>query len=541
MMKILYTVEPFSFSFINQILLLKFESILALAIIILALLIVLKNISFFNATIFSLGTSFISLLMLVFETQNKASNYIFSACNNYYMVDRFSQYAKLFLTFAFIIFLFLSLVWDLMEHKRGDAQFSLNNLFPLTSLFGLLFCYILISSNDLLLTYLAIEGNTAVILCFMLGYTSIFKATEAAKKYFIISGTGTSFMLFGISVVFLNCKTVNYTYLFGVLMDPIQARYVIMPSIFIVAGILIKIAAAPFHFWAIEIYGNISFLTFIFILVPFKISLLCVLAKIIGYVFLEIKDFWSTILIILGLISIFSGSIGALYEDKIKKFFVFGSVNQVGYLLLALSSINVDGFSAFFFYLIFYFISFLGFAVFLTLAKTLNLDNDLIFISQLRTLKLPLTMFIAAIPIIFSMMGFPPFMGFLSKYYVLSSVAGAGAPLFVYFLLVINIITSFYYLRIVKDLFFDNSNAVKQLKEIGVNHTLLNNISEWSDIIGSNKLMKIALLILCILSGALVFSWFFLDTIVDFTNILSERVLYPMSSNPGKQNFYLFK
>lgn len=420
--------------------------------------------------------------------------------------------------------LIFSIIREKIEENLNQKTSSKNNEFVLLVLFGSLLFSIIISSHDLFITYLALEGLSLLITIFIIGYGPIFKSSEASIKYFSISAFTAGFVLYGISIIYKKIQTTNYTEIYKYALMCVEnsrgedISWLTVSLIFIMAGFFFKLTVAPFHLWATEVYGNIPIVTAAFIFLPYKFSLLVAFFKITAYAFYSLSWIWSPILLILSITCIFWGSVGAVYEDKIKKFLVFASINQTGFIFLGLGSGTFYGISASLLHLVFYFLSTGALFLFLIGVKLYNNDTKSTFIHQLQYLYIPKAYALFLIPVVFSMAGFPPLFGFFTKYFLLLETFNTSGISFVILVLLLNILSAFYYFRLIKNTFFFSLD-----KEVEDPH-----------ILGSRTLEIISSILFIFCSLALCAGWVYLPNIVQFFDMLTENLLYPFFSHAHK-------
>lgn len=465
--------------------------------------------------------------ILIFILSNTISSYfLFNSIKNsnfgqffnfIYSSDLFTNFFKFFTILLVSFVLFFSLIREFIEINETQKTTSKNTEFIILIAFGLLLFLIIITSNDLFLTYITIEGLSLLVSILIIGYGPIFKSTEAAIKYFSISAFTAGFVLYGISVIYKNIQTTNYTeikkYLFLSFENNNTSNltWLIITLLFILLGFFFKLTVAPFHLWATEVYGNVPIVTASFIFLPYKFSILIAMFKILTQCFYSLNWVWGPILLILSISSIFWGSIGALYEDKIKKFLVFASINQTGFILLGFGTMTFYGISASLMHLSFYFLSMIALFLYIIVAKVYNLELKISYIHQLQYLKLPLFYRILLVPLLFSMMGFPPFFGFFTKYFLLLETLNSVGLFFMLLVLILNIISSFYYFRLIKNIFFFTESEIETSK-IKINNT---------GIYITSSIFFI--LIVTIISV----SWVYIGDIVIICDHFSKSLIYP--------------
>ncbi len=334
-------------------------------------------------------------------------------------------------------------------------------------LLALLSLLLLISSYDLISFYLVIEMQS---LCFYI--LASFKrdsafSTEAGLKYFIAGAFISGVFLFGSSLIYGCLGTLNFNALHLLLAIPFESFsllcLVFFGALFVTITLLFKIACAPFHFWAPDVYeGSPLSSTIIFSIIP-KISLVYFFIKWM-FAINMLSDHMASILIWCALLSTFVGTFQALSQKRLKRLIIFSSIAQVGFIVAGLSANTIDAYTNVIFFLLIYIITsiliwahfslFYGFQ-----AKINEFSNQIstsLYISSLtnlyRTNKIWSFSFVI---IFFSIGGIPPLTGFLSKIYILFDVLQNVNIIVGVFLIIISAVSVYYYIRMIKIMFFE--------------------------------------------------------------------------------------
>lgn len=258
----------------------------------------------------------------------------------------------------------------------------------------------------------------------------------------------------------------------------LNLNFVSIGFFLICIGLFIKLSIAPFHFWSLDVYeGSPNTTTFFFAVIP-KISLFVLLMRLCYVSFYQIfvNDF-QLYFFALAVLSIFVGSLGGLEQRKLKTLFAYSSVSHTGYLLLSFSTGNIEGLQMMFYYLAIYMVSGLAFwAVYLFLVNKddvyFNKNNkelgDLVLLKESN----PMLAFILTMTL-FSIAGIPPLVGFLIKLGVFSTVIKSSAYLISLVSILLTVISTFYYIRLIKVLYFENALVGKLYIPITTNKALL--------------------------------------------------------------------
>jgi NADH-quinone oxidoreductase subunit N len=408
---------------------------------------------------------YLSILVLLFVFLLHINNILIfyvSFFKNTIILDPLAYYIKQFIIMTSIICLF-SIINYIEYQKINPFEYIILILFAVLGL--LLLC----SSNDLITAYLSIElQSLSFYLLAAFKKNSTF-STESGLKYFILGAFSSSLFLFGSSLIYGTIGTTNfedYKDLFFYSYNDIKffnLNYILnllhLGFLFITLSLFFKLALAPFHIWAPDIYeGILTSSTIFFALIP-KLSLFCLLLRIFQSNFCDFIDYWKYYFIIIALLSIIIGSFAGLEQRKLKSLIAYSSISHMGYTLLAYSSGTKEGIQYLFCYLIVYILSGIClWTIFLMIKFKNNFNNkdnkDLSdFILLNKTNKI--TSLIFSI-VILSLAGFPPFIGFYVKLNIFLSVIESS----MYFVAVISIlcsvISTFYYIRIIKILYFES-------------------------------------------------------------------------------------
>ena len=347
------------------------------------------------------------------------------------------------------------------------------NFFEYFSLFllAILALLLLINSTDMISAYLVIEMQT---LCFYIlasfNRNSAF-STDAGLKYFISGAFISGIFLFGCSLIYGGLGTLNFNTLALLLIYPLENEYsvlnnfILLGALFVTITFLFKLGAAPFHFWIPDVYEGAPLATTILFTILPKLGIFYFLIKWL----LIISISFPTILNLLytsGLLSIFIGALFAIRQKKIKRLLIFSSISQIGFLIAVLSVINLETIVSIYFFLIIYLLTSL-----LTWSQVLNLyifQSKVVSFFNVQSLKSIFLVSLANfykynkiwgftfILIFFSMAGIPPLGGFLAKFFILFSLIANCNLNEALLLVIISTISVFYYLRVIKIIFFES-------------------------------------------------------------------------------------
>ncbi len=375
--------------------------------------------------------------------------------NSLYISNDFTKIFKILILFTVLFVFFLS-------QKKSEIEginFSEFNFLLLLSTCGML---ILISSYSFLTFYLALELQALPIYVMCALRKNDLKSSEAALKYFLLGALSSGFLLFGISLIYGFTGTVSFE---GLMNAEIQNNFGLnFGLIFLLAGIGFKISSAPFHMWAPDVYeGTPSPITFFIASAP-KISVICLLTHLIYKIFPIVNNNLTDLLIALSISSMFIGSIGAIVQKNLKRLIAYSSIAHIGFILIGIISFSEQGMSSIIYYLIIYVFLLLGvFSIILSLKKD---DKPIELISDLKGLynNHPFIS-ISLLIFMFSLAGIPPLSGFFGKWLIFYSAVESKFYLLAILGVLFSVISAFYYLKIIRFVFFENTDAPLEIDQ----------------------------------------------------------------------------
>lgn len=409
---------------------------------------------------FTFGIMPLLIIILLFQPKFN-SNFV----NMLFYNSQISLFSKLLIS---VLFLMLSLIF-ISYYKIENINMNFNYEYPVLMLLSILGMFMLISSNDFLILFLGIELQSLSLYVLAASKKNVISSLESGLKYFVLGAFSSGIILLGISFIYgasgmTNFNDIKYFILETNLIEQNVFYIYLIGFTFILVGLFFKLPAAPFHSWAPDVYtGAPTAVTAFFSIIP-KIAIFTVIIKLLYITFFSFSDYWSFYLVFCSLCSFVVGSMGALYNVNLKRLMVYGTINHIGFILLALSTVSVEGIQASLFYITIYLILNLNFfSIILSLRSSQNYrvlqnitDFSVLFYKQpiLSTLL---------ILNLFSMAGIPPLSGFFSKFYVLYCSMNSDMVLLSMFAVVISVVSCFYYIRMVKtSLFeFENINLLK--------------------------------------------------------------------------------
>lgn len=325
------------------------------------------------------------------------------------------------------------------------------------ALFAVLGMMIMISAHNMLTIYLGLELLSLCLYAMVAINRDSGVATEAAMKYFILGALASGMLLYGMSMIYgvtgsLDITTISSTIASG---KVINDTVLLFGVVFVIVGLAFKLGAVPFHMWIPDVYHGAPTSVTLFISTAPKIAAFAMMMRLLVEGLGNLHADWQELLIVLAILSMAIGNIIAIAQTNFKRMLAYSAISHVGFILLGILSGTVFGYSAAMFYTIVYAIMGLGgFGMIILLSRAgFEADN----LDDLKGLneRSPWFAFIMLI-VMFSMAGVPPTVGFYAKLAVLQSVVQVDLVWLAIIAVVFSIIGAFYYLRIIKLMYFDS-------------------------------------------------------------------------------------
>ena len=386
--------------------------------------------------------------------------------NNSLVENGFSRFAKsiIFMSSAFVII--LSSKWLIRYDEKAFE-------YPILILFSSLGMSLMISANDLITLYLAIELQSLPLYVMAAFKRDSVESGEAGIKYFVLGALSSSLFLFGSSLIYGFTGSIEFSEISRSI-DILNINSgIVVGIVFILSGLIFKISAVPFHMWTPDVYeGSATPITAFFATAP-KMAAMCMLVNILYGPFSGAFESWQQIIIFVSIASMSLGSFVAIRQSNIKRLLAYSSIAHMGFALIGLiSPLSQLGVQALLIYMLIYIVTNLGvFACIISLEKnegeTISNTDDLSGLSK----KYPFISFSIAM-LMFSFAGIPPLAGFFGKYLIFRSAIENGLIEIAVFGLIISVVAAFYYIRIIKIMYFDESNIkITMLSSKGLNIT----------------------------------------------------------------------
>jgi len=365
--------------------------------------------------------------------------------NDSYIIDRLSIFMKV-LTLLFCLFVLLSS----KDYVKSNSIDKIE--YPIIILASTLGMVLMISSYDLMIFYLGLELQSLSLYILASFKRNNERSTEAGLKYFVLSALASGLLLYGCSLIYGFTGSTNFEIISTNLNEANTGA--VFGIVFIIVGLAFKVSAVPFHMWTPDVYeGSPTSVTSFFALVP-KIAAISVFIRFMYVPFVNVISQWQTIIIFLSIASMILGAVAAIGQSNIKRLMAYSSIGHMGYALAGIAAGTNAGIQSTIIYLTIYLVMNLGAFGCIFMMKRENIFyeniNDLSGLSKNHPM-LALSFLI----ILFSLAGIPPLAGFFAKFYVFMAVIEVKMYALAIIGLVTTVISTFYYLRIIKVIYFD--------------------------------------------------------------------------------------
>ena len=383
--------------------------------------------------------------------------------NNSYTIDYLSLFMKA-LTLVACIFVMLS-SFDYIK------LIGINKIeYPILILSATLGMMIMISSYDLIVFYMGLELQSLSLYVLVSFNRDSYRSTEAGLKYFVLSALSSGLLLYGCSLIYGFSNSTNFD-LIAQNIDQFNTGS-IFGIVFILVGLAFKVSAVPFHMWAPDVYeGSPTSVTAFFAIVP-KVAALTVFIRFLYVPFINLVDQWQMIIIFISLASMILGAVAAIGQTNLKRLMAYSAIGHMGYALAGLATGSNEGIQSTVIYLSIYLIMNLGIfsCIFMMKRKDIFYEDiqDLSGLSKNH----PIISFCLLV-LLFSLAGIPPLAGFFAKFYVFMAVIKVEMYTLAIIGLITTVISAFYYLRIIKIIYFDDPKEIFEIdKNLGLKVSL---------------------------------------------------------------------
>ncbi len=392
--------------------------------------------------VYRLSILVIFLLLLILLTGDKENTKVF---NESFLIDEFSLYSK--------VLILISTFFILLISKRYLADIKNDKFeYPIIILLSILGMFIMVSSNDLILFYLGLELQSLSLYILASIDRDNIKSSEAGIKYFVLSALSSGLLLYGCSLIYGFSGSTNFEEIAIVSKDFNAGT--IFGMVFILVGLAFKISAVPFHMWTPDVYqGSPTSVTSFFSVVP-KIAGISIFIKFMYSPFQGLITEWQYILVFMSIASMILGAVAAMSQSNIKRLMAYSSIGHIGYAIAGIAAGSENGFKSTLVYISIYVVMNIGaFSCILLMKRSGKYIEDIDELSGVSK-NHPL-LSLGLMIILFSLAGIPPLAGFFAKFYVFMAVIESQMYTLAIIGLVTTVVSAFYYIRIIKIMYFD--------------------------------------------------------------------------------------
>jgi NADH-quinone oxidoreductase subunit N len=426
----------------------------------------------------------LTLLGCSLITVGTHENGVVYAFNNMFVDDLMSDVLKLLTYLAMSMMLVYS-----RQYLTVRGLFT--GEFIVLALFAMLGMMVMISANHFLTLYLGLELLSLSLYVMVALQRDSAIATEAAMKYFILGALASGLLLYGMSMLYGATGSLEL----GIVSNAIQygvadKNLLVFGLVFVVSGLAFKLGVVPFHMWVPDVYhGAPTAMTMLIGSAP-KLAAFAFATRILVEGLQPLVQHWSGMLIILAVASMAIGNITAIAQTNLKRMFAYSTIAHMGFMLLGLLSGGVEGYGSAMFYAVVYVLMSLGAFGMIMLLSRVGFEADTLNDFKGLNQRSPWLAFMMLL-LMFSMAGVPPTVGFYAKFSVLNAVVQAGHIWLAVAAVLFSLIGAFYYLRIVKLMYFDAPESHESIMVGPDTHVLI-------------SINGLAVLLLGLLPGALM-------------------------------------
>ena len=366
-----------------------------------------------------------------------------------FIVDSFSTLTKGLILIGAAASLIMSLDYI---RREGMERFE----FPILILLATVGMLMMVSANDLISLYVGIELQSLSLYVIAAFKRDTLKSTEAGLKYFVLGALSSGMLLYGASMIYGFTGSTNFETIGALYTDAGQMPSIglIVGLVFLISGLAFKVSAVPFHMWTPDVYeGAATPATAFFAIAP-KVAALALLVRALIAPFFGVVEDWQQVITLIAILSMAYGAFAAIRQTNIKRLMAYSSIGHMGFALVGLAAGTEAGVQAVLIYLLIYVVMNIGtFAAILTMRVKGQMVEGIEDLAGLGRNNPMLAMILAVL--LFSLAGIPPLAGFFGKFYVF--LAAIEAELYTLAVLGVlsSVVGSFYYLRIIKVMYFD--------------------------------------------------------------------------------------
>ncbi len=385
-----------------------------------------------------------------------------------YIADNFSSFFKVLILAGAAASVLLALPY--LKGSPSSARFE----YPVLLAIGTLGMFMMVSANDLLSLYIGLELQSLASYVLAAFNRNESRSSEAGLKYFVLGALASGILLYGISLVYGFTGTTSFTALHSVVHGGAARDIgVLVGLVFILSGLAFKVSAVPFHMWTPDVYeGAPTPVAAYFAAAPKAAAVGLLLRVAIGAFGSMVAD-WQQIVMFASIASMLLGAVGAIGQTNIKRLLAYSSINNIGFALIGLSAATRDGIGAVLFYMAVYLAMTLG-SFLCVLAMRDSVGKPVETLASLGGLSRTRPGLAAALAMfMFSLAGIPPLLGFWPKFAVFTAAIDAQQYVLATIGVLASVIGAYYYLRVIKAMYFDEPAAAFAPADSRVNTAMI--------------------------------------------------------------------
>lgn len=371
--------------------------------------------------------------------------------NGAFVVDGFAKFLKVTALVGSAVSIVLA--WRFMRAERFES-FE----FPVLILLATLGMLVMISANDLISLYLGLELSALASYVVAAIHRDDARSSEAGLKYFVLGALSSGMLLYGASLVYGFTGHTGFQPIAAALVEG-RSLGLVVGLVFVLAGLAFKISAVPFHMWTPDVYeGSPTPVTAFFASAP-KLAALALIVRVVIEAFAPIASDWQQIVAFMAIVSMALGAFAAIGQSNIKRLMAYSSIGHMGYALVGLAAGTEQGVQGVIIYAVIYMAMTLGtFAAILAMRRKGVMVEEISSLAGLARTNPGMAFLLGAL--LFSLAGIPPLAGFFAKYFVFLAAVQSGLYALAVIGVIASVIGSYYYVRIVKIMYFDEPEGV---------------------------------------------------------------------------------
>ena len=383
-----------------------------------------------------------------------SANVMASLIGHHFRLDSFALFGKVLILLTTACVLAIGQVF-VSNDAVSNSLYRFE--YVIVVLFATLGMCLMVSAQSLLALYVGLElQSLALYICAAFQRDNL-RSSEAGLKYFILGALSSALLLFGCSLLYGSVGAIDFASIASAASTSQESSLMLQVGMVLtLSAIAFKISAVPFHMWTPDVYEGAPSSTVAFLATASKVAALALLMRLLVEAFLPLSEAWQPILAILAVASMLLGALATLPQSNIKRFIAYSAIAHIGMLLIGFTTATPEGMRAVLFYLCIYMVMSLGlFAVLLAMRKAGQPSERLSDLSGLSRTDPKAALALSVL--MFSMAGLPPFAGFFAKFYVFLAALRSDLAWLALCGVLASVVSAFYYIRIVKVMYFDEA------------------------------------------------------------------------------------